>query len=102
MLNLLTGQIEPNPTFYDGILYIVSVDTSDKDPEKWTAAAKHIILDAEYDQPISLDDIERDYPHVCKVIFEDVLKGCVYSYGNHTGDKGAEKWELTGTTVGYA
>jgi len=86
--------------FYDGFLYIIS--RSDKTHENFTVDA--ICLCAEYDEPLSLADISEKYPNVCKVIFEDALRGAVYNYGNHATEKNgtAEKWEKVGETLGYA
>jgi len=79
--------------FDDGILWIIQ--EWDK-PER--VQCTNIVLSAEYDKPISLADIERDYPCVRKVLFDDALKGFVYDYGNHKEGE----WELVGTTKGYA
>lgn len=53
---------------------------------------------AQYDDPITLNDIKERYPSVRIVIAESGLSGKVYRYGNH--DTG--KWEIVGTTEGYA
>ena len=86
--------------FCDGILYII---------QRWTDAAGYVrfqvtnlILDGQYDKPISLEQIAKQYPKVFKVIFEDATTGYVFNYGNHITEKGAEAWELVGTTIGYA
>lgn len=108
MLNMIDGSTKPDreEVFFDGFLYIISrtkeaVVTVDEyiDP-KYSIDVK--MLNAEYDDPISLADIAEKYPKVCKVVFDDVLKGRVYSYGNHRAKKDAEMWELVGTTIGYA
>lgn len=54
--------------------------------------------DGQFDDPITLKDIAEKYPSVKLVISELALEGKVYRYGNH--DKG--KWEIVGTTEGYA
>lgn len=74
--------------FFDGILLIVLEDNR----------CRHIILNAEFDDLISLADIAKKYKDVDKVIFEDAFRGWVYSYGNHEPDE----WELVGETCGYA
>lgn len=74
--------------FFDGILIIILEDER----------CRHIILNAEFDDPISLADIAKKYKDVDKVIFEGALRGWVYSYGNHEPDE----WELVGETCGYA
>lgn len=85
-----------NDIFYDGILYIISCEKNKPD-------FKHEIdvlyLDGQYSTPISLDDIARKYPNVCKVIYDMALRGYVYNYNNHRDIKG---WEQVGTTEGYA
>lgn len=94
--------------FYDGFLYIICrdaepyVDGCELTPAQYSV--KSIILNAEYDAPWSLADIVQWYPNVCKVIYDDALRGTVYSYGNHAHDKSGnvEMWEKVGETVGYA
>lgn len=54
-------------------------------------------LDPEYDEPITLADIARDYPNVTKVIHEDYMDGEVFNYGNHD----RETWECVGKTMGF-
>lgn len=50
----------------------------------------------------NIPDIAREYPNVQKVIFDDAINGYVYNYDNHGNEQNAEKWELVGTTLGYA
>lgn len=94
--------------FYDGFLYIIRrvkkgyiTDSEEVEPEY---AVEVKCLNAEYDEPWTLEDIASEYPDVIKVIFEDALKGKVYNYGNHTAERNgtAEKWEKVGETLGYA
>lgn len=91
--------------FDDGYIFIISM-TKDRVitreeyiDRKYSVDMK--LLNAEYDEPISLADIAEQYPKVEKVIYEDMLSGQVYNYGNHAAEKDAEMWELVGTTVGY-
>ena len=84
--------------FYDGFLYIIS---SFDNGEETKCEIEFIILCPEYDDPLSLVDIQNKYPNVSKVIFEDWLKGSIYNYGNHRKDK-IKLWEKVGTTVGFA
>ena len=86
--------------FCEGALYII---------QRWFDENKYarfqitnIYLDGQYDKPISLEQIAKQYPKVFKVIFEDATTGYVFNYGNHVTEKGAEAWELVGTTIGYA
>ena len=81
--------------FYDGILYIIS-----RKEQEYSIDVK--CLAQEYDDPISLADIAKQYPDVNKVIYEGALRGYVYNYGNHRNDPNAEMWKRTGTTRGYA
>ena len=73
--------------FYDGCVYIIYADK-----------CKNIILDAEFDDPISLADISKKRWNVEKVIFEQAFCGWIYNYGNHRPGE----WELVGETCGYA
>jgi hypothetical protein len=57
-----------------------------------------IILDTQYDEPISLEDIVQRYPEVDMLIHEDMFSGEVFDY-NRYGDGG---WFLIGKTRGYA
>lgn len=102
MIDLTNGKIrnDSEVVFYDGFLYIISTPFISEDgyPHKYSVVVE--TLSAEYDDPLSLADIQKKYPYVCKVIYESALEGYVYNYGNHPKDK--EKWELVGTTLGYA
>ena len=90
--------------FIDGFLYIIT--RTYVEGKDWGNDVKYGIkvecLCAEYDDPITLKDIETRYPNVCKVIYEDFLGGDIYSYGNHSAEPGAENWELVGHTIGFA
>ena len=81
--------------FYDGFLYIIS-----RKGQEYGIDVK--CLSPEYDKPLTLEDIAEQYPNVNKVIYEGVLRGYVYNYGNHGHEPNAELWERTGTTRGYA
>lgn len=108
MLNMTNGEAKPDDevVFYDGFLYIISreeVATADG----WGKMEYSIdvkCLCPEYDEPITLADIAKNYPNVEKVIYDDAMRGCVYNHGNHKTihDPNAEAWELVGTTMGYA
>lgn len=107
MLNMIdcTKKPDDEEVFYDGFLYIISRDREPYADDEYHDAEYSIevkCLTAEYDDPITLADIAEKYPKVCKVIFDDAMKGKVYSYGNHRYEENAEKWELVGTTLGYA
>ena len=80
-------------TFYDGILYVISID-----PETCKPKIDKRVLAAEYDDPVTLAAIALDCPDVELVIYESALRGYVYRYGNH--EKG--EWEEVGQTCGYA
>lgn len=105
MLNMTNGEIYPDDkvVFYDGYLYIISrdqeayIDKCRYHEPKYSIDVKCIV--AEYDKPWTLADIAEKYPNVHKVIFDDMMKGFVYNYGNHNDE---ELWELVGTTMGYA
>ena len=56
----------------------------------------------EYDKPISLADIQKQYPKVSMVIAECGLEGKVYRYGNNIDGNGKPLWEEVGKTQGYA
>ena len=90
--------------FVDGFLYIILRNEELLPNEKGEIAMNTICrcLCPEYDKPLTLADIAREYPDVSKVIFDDALKGYVYNYDNHGNEQNAEKWELVGTTHGYA
>ena len=72
--------------FDDGIIWTFSEDGS----------CKRLILDCEYDKPISLDELREKY-NAYIVISESWLSGNVYRYGNH-----GEFWEKIGQTIGFA
>jgi len=81
---------------YDGFIHILG--HIDKEP-----IYVQRIINAEYTEPVSLADIEREYPYVEKVIFEDALHGEIYKYEPYTTRDGEEiKWQKHGTTRGYA
>lgn len=110
MRDLTNGKVtnDNEVVFYDGFLYIISV-TKEPYVDDVFHEAEYAIdvkcMNAEYDKPVTLADIAKDYPNVRKVIFEDALRGYVYNYGNHSHDKdekNVEMWELVGTVVGYA
>ena len=97
--------------FYDGFLYIISHTI----PQDRSFEVKDItnnytidvrLINPEYDNPLSLEDIVREYPNVRKVIYEEFMCGYVYNYKNHITknviDGGVEYWEQVGTTCGYA
>lgn len=83
--------------FRDGFLYIISESREDINK----VSIDRIILNAEWDDPISLADIAKRYPDCHKLIFEDSRKGEVYNHNNHQGESD-EAWELVGLTIGYA
>lgn len=90
--------------FYDGILYIISREREPYIDNEWHDAEYSIevkFMNAEHDEPLTLADIAEKYPNVCKVIFDDALRGYVYSHGNHGKGNIFEAWELVGTTKGY-
>ena len=102
MRDLINNKTIPDDevVFYDGFLYIIS--RTNEYCERYTVVGEYkvdvLILDPQFDNPISLSDIKRELPSVTKVIHEDYLKGEIYNYGNHKG----ETWEMTGTTMGFA
>ena len=57
-----------------------------------------LCIQPEYDEPITLKDIAEKYPDVYMVIFEGLLNGEIYNYGNHKEGL----WEKIGRTDGYA
>lgn len=94
--------LEPSKEiFYDGILIIISEDGYDETISERKGRVDFITLCAEYDEPLTLDQIQLDYPDVMMVIFEDCLNGYVYRYGNHKV-YGEKVWEKVGKTNGYA
>lgn len=111
MRDLTNGQITPDNEviFYDGFLYIISrikdCYLTDKEFVESEYKIDVIGLTPPYTEPLTLKDIAEKYPKVQKLIFDDAMRGYVYSYGNHAYDKNEkniEMWELVGTTVGYA
>lgn len=86
---------------FDGFIYIISCNE-----KEWEGTPDFSIdvkiLNCEYDPYITLADIEKEYPNVHKVIYEDCLRGSIFNFKNHSCDKNAEKWERVGTLVGYA
>lgn len=86
--------------FYDGFLYIIS--TFFHKPTKPEYKIDVICLCPEYDDPMSLVDIQRKYPNVHKVIYEDWRNGYVFNYGNHRDENNNRIWERVGTTYGFA
>lgn len=85
--------------FYDGFLYIISSYQEDR-ITKYEIDV--VCLCPEYDDPISLIDIQRKYPNVHKVIYEDWRNGYVFNYGNHRDENKNGIWERVGTTYGFA
>ena len=59
--------------------------------------AKVIYHCGEYDDPITLNSILKEYPTVQMVISEYGIHGKVFRYGNH-----GDFWEEVGKTQGYA
>ena len=94
----LNGEIIPdcNVTFTDGVLYIIESKGLN------FATAKVMHLHGDFGDSITLPEIERKYPDVELLIYEDATKGCVYRYGNHRYEPDAQMWEEVGTTRGYA
>lgn len=90
VIDLIDGgkKSERDVVFRDGILTIIS---------KSCSAVDEIILNAEFDKPLSLADIRNKYPEVETVMFETALDGQVYEYGNHGAG-----WEKVGKLTGYA
>lgn len=91
--------------FTDGIVYIISKKLNEVFKYEYECEKK--VICPEYDDSISLYDIEMKYPDVEMVIFEDETNGKVYRFGNHARDKyedgsPCELWECIGTTRGYA
>lgn len=82
-------------SFSDGFVHIIIKNYDDDDNEGKCFTR---ILNAEYDEPITLRDIEEDYPDVDWVIFEDLLKGEIFSFNEYNDGK----WRRHGKTIGYA
>ena len=93
--------------FYDGILTIIRRDRLLPFSNPMLLDTVEVIIDAEYDDPLSLQDIVDKWPDVMMLIHEDALRGEIFRYGNHKGQKMAngkegELWEKVGETRGYA
>lgn len=86
-----------NKSFYDGILYIIC-NSKELPPNPMPFNGVEIMIDAELDEPISLDQIRKEYPDVHFVIFNDMFEGEIWEFDKYT-DSG---WELQGTTKGFA
>lgn len=89
--------------FYDGFLYIIScveVIKGNGDVE-YDHYLDYLCLCPEYDEPLTLTDIAERYPNVNKVIYDDMFRGAVYNYGNHSSEPNAEMWEKVGSLIGY-
>ena len=111
MLILNSNRVIPDNDviFNDGFLYIISLNIplgkpfAIKDLSSFYTVGV-IVLNPEYDNPLTLKDIEKQYPNVRKVIYEEAMSGYVYNYGNHTKKNISETsqvWEQVGTTCGY-
>lgn len=87
--------------FYDGMFIIISEDDFDLTTAKRSGRVDFITLCVEYVEPLTLEQIQLDYPDVMMVIYEDWLKGYVYRYGNHKVD-GKKVWEKVGEILGFA
>lgn len=87
--------------FYDGMFIIISEDDFDETTAKRSGHVDFITLCAEYDKPLTLEQIQLDYPDVEMVIYEEPLRGYVFRFGNHKVD-GKKVWEKTGETYGFA
>lgn len=85
--------------FYDGFIYIIS---SYLEHRITKYEIDVVCLFPEYDDPMSLVDIQEKYPNVHKVIFEDWRNGYVFNYGNHRDANKNRIWERVGTTYGFA
>lgn len=85
--------------FYDGMFIIISEDDFGIAERK--GHVDFITLCPEFDNPLTLEQIQLDYPDVMMVIYEDWLKGYVYRYGNHRV-YGKKIWEKVGETIGFA
>lgn len=87
--------------FYDGLFIIISEDDYDETILERNGRVDFITLCPEFDNPLTLEQIQLDYPDVMMVIYEDYFKGYVYRYGNHKVD-GKKVWEKVGETIGFA
>jgi len=81
---------------YDGFVHILGHD------KNGPTYVRRIIC-GEYDEPVSLADIEKKFPDAEMVIFEDALHGEIYRYEPYTTKDGEKiKWQKHGKTRGYA
>lgn len=76
----------------DGFVYILMRETED-----FVCSAACLCICPEYDEPVSLADVEHKYPDVFMVIFENALHGEVYRFGNYKDFR----WYKCGITCGY-
>lgn len=89
-----------NRVFTDGILYIICRPDIDKGAFGLVdVKCKMKILNAEFDEPISLNMIAKKFPDVDFIIFDDLFEGEIWAYNNDHKDSG---WEQRGTTKGFA
>ena len=79
--------------FCDGILKILYRRFSDN-----KLLVEEIILCAEFDEPVTLGEIQENYQEVTMVIFEEPLKGDIYKFNNYR----QREWTKVGSTIGYA
>ena len=83
---------------YDGLVRILT-ENYKEDRREYI----HIVIDGQYNDPLSLADIEKVYPDVRLVFFESALYGDIYKYEPGAAGDGTEhKWWKYGTTRGYA
>lgn len=86
---------EKDVIFYDGFVRIIS------GMENGTEIYKSRTLCGEYDNPVTLKDIENEWvangARTILVIFEDATRGGIYRFGNY-----GKTWQKIGTTIGYA
>lgn len=87
--------------FYDGMFTIISEDGFDETIAERKGHADFITLCPEYDEPLTLEQIQLNYPDVMMVIYEEPLRGYVFRFGNHRVD-GKKVWEKAGKTNGFA
>ena len=87
------GHYEIHEPFYDGILTVISWDI-----EKDITTIDKVYHHAEFEEPMTLDDIRANFPFVHMVIVEYPLAGAIYRYGNYSDPY----WEKIGETMGYA
>lgn len=82
------GHYEVDEPFWDGYLYVLYGDYEDM-------KVHSKIMCAEYDAPITLNEILNFFPKTKMVIFESALGGSVYKRINN-------EWLKVGKTIGYA